>query len=1556
MAAIVAVASATWAQGPGGTPAYPANIFSAAPRELRQYLTRAEAAIAEERFSDAVQELGEILNKSDSDDFFLGTPGTADTQPSLKTQALALLGSMPAKGRKFYELQYGADAKQALEEALNAGDLGKLMEVSRRYFHTKAGYEATLLLGRIQLDQGRPLAAALTLKRVADVPYAAAQYDPELSVLLATCWVYANQNVTAKETLLALKERMPQAKIKLMDKEVALYSRDEEAITWLKSLMGGVRASSALAASQWVVYRGDERRNAESAGGVPLLNFAWKVPTVNDPPDELRVGQRYRSVRDRGEPLICSLQPLVVQGYAILRQPETNKLVGFNLKKDGKREWVYPSVDDSLGNQTIKQTPPQSRNPTSTARDEELKQRVWEDNTFGQISSDGRQVYVIDDLGYAEMPNVSQPRVNIVRGGRAIFNNSGAKPYNLLVALDLAKQGYSQWAVGGTTGDIPALAGAFFLGPPLPFGDQLYALAEFNGEIRLVCLNPRNGALEWKQQLAILEEQLHIVNDRSRRLAGASPSMADGILVCPTSAGAVIAVDLATRTLRWGYQYGRSDVTLQTPSRFGARMPFPTNENGRWLDATATIADGCVVLTPVESQQLHCLDLLTGKAVWQPQPRDDMLFVGCIHAGKIILIGKDRAKAVKLADGTAAWKGDLKLAGESCTGRGYHSGKYYYLPVTGQQLLKIDLDEGTILAQAQTEIDLGNLVCYQDQLISQSPLHVASFVLLSEHLQKQLDERLAANKSDVEAVSLKAQILLQEGKATESLDLLRRASKLAPQSITVKGLLVKVMLALLRQDFDSHFALTDELDKLVSDPAQRREVLRWRVQGLARANRSWEAFQALMELADQELAAAGAGAGGGELQTIDRELAVRFDRWLQGQLYSLAHAADSELASRMTTELKTRLERTIAAGNVNQLRMLLSLFGFHEAAQPARLALAEKLIGGDGWLEAELLVGELLTASDRNVAASARATLAALYEKAKRPELAVRQYQALAMLFGDVNCRDGLTGKALAKRASENASLKDHWTAQWLYGQVETKESEVSGGADLRLAFQARLTFSVPISEFAGAAPRGLRATHDPQQQLVTVRGDFGQTLATASLRANNNNRVFYAVPNSNSLAAKANGHLVVVNLGPEVVAVDALRASRGGEALLWRQDAVDIDPNLQRNIYPQQRASTNPLVGSRFVSYDPNGKLNYNLAQVRGVGFCFQRGRQLICIDPITGQSLWERSPVPPQAEIFGDDELVFVADAKGEETLVLRAIDGALIKKCKIDPAERRWATSGRRVLAWQPAGNAIKVSLYDAWAGGNDLWSRQVAQGSRGGIIDGEEVAILEPGGQFTVVSLATGEVRFAAPLVAEPALAWIQVLRSRDQYLLLASQEVEQTNGILVQPLSNAGSQQTRMHGRVYAFSRATGKLQWPVPAFVAQHCLPAEQPAESPFLIFVRNRMDASRGNGPTKASVLALDRRDGRVVYDGDVCPTPAASCDIFADPTKQLVNMTLFPQSNATKTVAFHLTDKPIAPQPPAQTGAMASDAAGRPAGAVDTTVGAAVDFLKRNLLPPGR
>jgi hypothetical protein len=82
-----------------------------------------------------------------------------------------------------------------------------------------------------------------------------------------------------------------------------------------------------------------------------------------------------------------------------------------------------------------------------------------------------------------------------------------------------------------------------FLGAPLPAGDAIYVLAEEKGEIRLDVLEAATGRVAWSQPLAEVDEDRSIDSrdSNSRRLAGLSPALAEGVLVCPTGAGAVVA-------------------------------------------------------------------------------------------------------------------------------------------------------------------------------------------------------------------------------------------------------------------------------------------------------------------------------------------------------------------------------------------------------------------------------------------------------------------------------------------------------------------------------------------------------------------------------------------------------------------------------------------------------------------------------------------------------------------------------------------------------------------------------------------------------------------------------------------------------------------------------------------------------------------------------------------------------------------------------------------------------------------------------------------------------
>ena len=173
-------------------------------------------------------------------------------------------------------------------------------------------------------------------------------------------------------------------------------------------------------------------------------------------------------------------------------------------------------------------------------------------STRNTLASDGRAVFVIEDRGNQPFlfPGVFNPF------GRGL-TPTGPGSYNKLLARDLATQGKLLWEVGGESSEAePRLAGVYFLGAPLAMSGQLYVIGELKGEITLFVLDPAQGKLDWSQPLATVETSVAL--DSFRRLHGAMPSFADGVMVCPTSAGAVVAVDIANRSLLWGYQYPRT--------------------------------------------------------------------------------------------------------------------------------------------------------------------------------------------------------------------------------------------------------------------------------------------------------------------------------------------------------------------------------------------------------------------------------------------------------------------------------------------------------------------------------------------------------------------------------------------------------------------------------------------------------------------------------------------------------------------------------------------------------------------------------------------------------------------------------------------------------------------------------------------------------------------------------------------------------------------------------------------------------------------------------------
>jgi hypothetical protein len=326
------------------------DVFVPASRDLQLQLSRARKALQEGSFADAADMLGSLIAvpeadqfSPDAEDYFLDSVEAGGTFRSLKSEVLRLLGSMPPKGRDAYEIHYGADAKALVNAAVESGDIEKLTEAARMYFHTTAGYEAMLLLARYHYIQGRPLAAALCAQRVVDSA-GASQCEPEASLLLASSWWSAGYADRAKAALVALRKKNPTAQVKIEGKSRPLFTSDNRALDWLKELIPAEAPLAAAAQENWVMHRGDPARNAESKGGSPVRTPVWQALPVFDPDDETILRDVERSFREQpGSPaLISVLQPLAIGDDVIMRLPDRVIALDFNT---GKAKWEYPWED-----------------------------------------------------------------------------------------------------------------------------------------------------------------------------------------------------------------------------------------------------------------------------------------------------------------------------------------------------------------------------------------------------------------------------------------------------------------------------------------------------------------------------------------------------------------------------------------------------------------------------------------------------------------------------------------------------------------------------------------------------------------------------------------------------------------------------------------------------------------------------------------------------------------------------------------------------------------------------------------------------------------------------------------------------------------------------------------------------------------------------------------------------------------------------------------------------------------------------------------------------------
>jgi len=742
--------------------------------DLRRKLELVRRQIEGQHYSDAARQLGQFLQDPATRDFFLSRDDERRDGRSFFAEVRRLLSELPADGQTAYRVQFEPVAHMQLNIAIARGDEATLRDVALRFPETRAGDEALYRLGHFLWDHGRPRAAAACLDRLLMRPTAAAPFEPALSLFAAACWGRVGNHDRTQAALARLRKQTPGAAPQVAGIAFPDLVSDEGVTAFLVRV-GGATPQPVEPAADWPLFRGDAARNRSVPAQAPFLAPRWSLPASSNSHTQLTIERAWQSYREGSGTSLPLLSPIAVGDLLLAR---TARGVSAYDIGTGQCQWRHPSDDDG--------------------ENSGLDRSLFQEPAGGAFSADEECFYLVDD-------------------GRMGDSDSGTPSLNALSAREhfRSRQGNLRWQVGGADGGAePQLAGAFFLGPPQCWQGRLYLLVELKGALSLIALDRVTGRLAWSQDLALVE--LPIAADLPRLVGGATPSIApEEIIVCPTSGGAVVAIDLTSQSLLWAYRYARKipGQTAIQPADDEMESVPRLDQFGRWLDATAAIRDDNVIVTPTESHEIHCLDLKSGEPKWT-RPRGEGMFVACLTADLAVVVGRRHVQALRLDDGTVAWNRAFPDSAFPA-GRGVFTGDRYYLPLTSATVLEIDLTTGRVAAQHKStrELSAGNLIWHKGLFVSQGPAALEAFDQ-RDWLVEDVRQRLQKDPRDSEALIRRGELELAAGRLGEAIADFRLAHEASP-SARAKSKFVSALLEGVRQKLPESETLTAELDGLI---------------------------------------------------------------------------------------------------------------------------------------------------------------------------------------------------------------------------------------------------------------------------------------------------------------------------------------------------------------------------------------------------------------------------------------------------------------------------------------------------------------------------------------------------------------------------------------------------------------------------------------------------------------------------------------------------------------------------------------------------------------------
>jgi outer membrane protein assembly factor BamB len=1099
-----------------------------------------------------------------------------DDLTSVRLSVEARLRSATDEVRRRYDSVVGVDANRAFVDATAEVSVQQLRQVCRRFFLTPAGYAASERLIADWLDANEYGLAARLAEQVLAEPAHRPRITPRFRALAASAKAIGAAELQTESSVDEL------ADVKPFRQQLQKYRR-----------------SLNPSESDWTLVGGDLSRTRIVDGSPPIPIASWSTDFFANQSswmtrEFLRGWEGDR--RDVDQPCCPASFPLVIGDQIIFR--DATGLRSVNAVRGGTN-WSMACNYNPLAVVSRAELAVRGRMGFASTR-QGTQNSLGENSLMGAISSVGRLVFVVDSNSVNSYEEVQDTGIYV----RQFLNR--------LVAVHAVgpNAGRVAWVQDGSLParfKKPDRATQFsFLGPPLPGPTELVCLTEHDDEVHLSGFETHSGAMLWTQPLCAVEQFEQF--DPERHETACLPARADGIVVCPTNTGLLVAVDQVRLNLLW--------ATFIDDLPDLKRQQIRGNPRSQALGYPGfmphvMISDRRVIYLPSRSTLLHCLDLQTGKILWSI-PRADAEFVGAVADNQVLVVGKQSCRSVSLQDGKEIWTTATGMP----AGRGVALRNQYVLPLGDGHLALLDLktgrDQGTKVLRS--EIDLGHLVADRERVYSISQRGLVAF--------PQVDAVLARGEGpDVgrQHGVLMAEANLVIGKVREADRQLRVA--LASDLPTVdRERARKDLKELLFQrladepDFSNDDVAT--LDQLLGSPTEQFRFL------IAAASRANDLAESSMPFARRTFRLSpgvlGAAIPGQEDWIISPAV------WCRLQLSASQRKGFGSDIRRLLHD------QALAQGthSLSELGRYVRVFNDEPTVKRTRVTLASKLSAEGSLHASETLLLRNRSDHQPEVAAEAAMRLAELWEKSGFALDAAKQLNALTTEFADVPLSDGVTGQRHVERMAADRPAKRAWlqsrVPEWPVDHVEIRQTTAAyefaeqvqaplKGAESAQFLSDRQDIATPGRYFRAApSTEFVMSPVNLEDQYHLSVFDQRTKLCLGSLMIAQAHRT----PAADKFLP--DGHLVPFGVPGGVLGVSTLQL--GDSQPVWKYSPAELD-----------------------------GRKSVALPGPSGPAFAsFSWRNRIYVVDPVDGALLWQRAiPMPSsdqRLELLGDSSALAV------------------------------------------------------------------------------------------------------------------------------------------------------------------------------------------------------------------------------------------------------------------------------------------------------------------------